>query len=469
VLDTGFRRYDKKGTIMKETLPPLAGQKIGVIGLGKSGVAAANLAAALGADVLVSDTRPSAECPARSQLNKKVRVEFSGHTDQLLTSDLIVKSPGIHQDIPVLARARRKKIPIMGEVEFASRQVQPRRMIAISGTNGKTTTTALMGAICKAGGMITLVGGNIGTPLADLVKKITPASTVVLEMSSYQLEDSSTFHPTIAAILNITPDHLEHHGTMKRYITAKARIFANQTRGDYCVLNYDDPLCRGLARLCPAQVLFFSRKKVLPNGISYVDDKDGRGIVVSFAKRSFRIKANLRLPGMHNVENALACVAMASAADIMPGVIEQSINSFRGVEHRIEFVRSVEGVKYFNDSKGTNVDSTRVALESFKDPVWLILGGRDKGAPYKPLRKLVKEKVKGIILIGEAASKIRKGLAGTTQFLECKTLAKAVQFAAKTAKKDDVVLLSPACASFDQFKDYEDRGKQFKHLVNGLR
>ncbi|MEI8217481.1 MAG: UDP-N-acetylmuramoyl-L-alanine--D-glutamate ligase [Elusimicrobiota bacterium] len=453
---------------MNTSILSLAGQKIGILGLAKSGVAAANLAVSLGAEVLVSDVRAQLQCPARSLLHKKVRREFGGHSALLLESDLIIKSPGVHGDIPILVSARKKKIPVIGEIEFASRLIRPRRIIAITGTNGKTTATALMGALCKSAGQHTLVGGNIGTPLASLVKKCTPATTLVLEMSSYQLEDSPTFHPSISAILNITPDHLEHHHTMKSYSAAKARIFARQTPRDFCILNYDDPLCRKLARRCPAQVLFFSRKKLLPRGVRYIDDGKGRNIVVSVGKRFFRLPADLRLPGMHNVENVLACVAMAAAAGLPPTVIERTIASFRGVEHRIEFVRSVAGVRYFNDSKGTNVDAARVALESFDDPVWLILGGQDKGSPYAPLRELIKKKVKGILLIGEASPKIRRELAGCAAFYECRTLSRAIRYARKHAQKKEVVLLSPACASFDQFTDFEDRGRQFKEMVNSL-
>ncbi|MGA2090356.1 MAG: UDP-N-acetylmuramoyl-L-alanine--D-glutamate ligase [Endomicrobiales bacterium] len=453
---------------MQDTLLSLKGKKIGVIGIAKSGIAAANLAVSLGADVLISDSGVQSRVASHFSLHKKVQVEYGGHSNRLLECDLIIKSPGIHREIPILSRARRKSIPIFGEIEFASRLIRPRCVIAITGTNGKTTTTSLMGAISHAAGLHTLIGGNIGTPLAALVKKVTRSSVVVLEMSSYQLEDSLTFHPKISAILNITADHLEHHRTMKRYIAAKARIFARQNRRDVCVLNYDDLICRRLARKCPAQVLFFSRKKVLKKGVSFIDDGHERTIVVAGNKVSFSVRVDLHLPGLHNVENVLACVAISAAAGIAPSIIEKTTNSFRGVEHRIEYVRTVNNVRYFNDSKGTNVDSTRVALESFEDPIWLILGGRDKGAPYSPLRELVQKKVKGILLIGEAAHKIRKELAGSTRFHECTTLARAVRYARKVARKNDIVLLSPACASFDQFKDYEHRGKEFKKLVCSL-
>lgn len=452
---------------MKIVKGALKNTLVGVMGLGTSGVAAANRAAALGARVLASDNG----APGRRahKLRRGITTEFGGHTDALLDCAVIIKSPGIHGDLPILRRARSRGIAVIGEIEFAARFIRPRRIVAVTGTNGKTTTTALTGAIFAAAGGHTLVGGNIGTPLAALVPRVRPSSTVVLELSSYQLEDAPTFHPSISAILNITPDHLEHHGTMRRYAAAKARIFANQTASDVCVLNDDDPQCRRLARRCPARVLLFSRNHAVPRGAFYHTDENGRPLITFIdGRRSFTIAARLRLPGMHNVENALACVAMAGAAGIPPAVIAKTIASFPGVEHRIEFVRSVGGARYFNDSKGTNVDSTRVALESFREPVWLILGGRDKGAPYAPLIPLVRHRVRGILLIGEAASRIRQELAGAAPLYDCGTLDRALARARKLARAGDVVLLSPACASFDQFADYEDRGRQFKQMVRAL-
>lgn len=438
---------------------------VGIIGAGKSGCAAARLAVSLGAMVLLSDARPR---PVGFRAPRGVLVEFGGHSDRLLSVDMIIKSPGVHQDIPVLVAARKKGIVVVSELEFAFRQIAPRRLIAITGTNGKTTSTALMGALCKAADFTTVVAGNIGTPLSACVPGISPRTALVLEVSSYQLEDSLSFHPTVSAILNITPDHLEHHHSLKNYIAAKANIFARQTRRDVCVLNYDDPACRALARRCPARVVFFSRRKRLSTGVSYLPGKRGAVIRAAFAKTSFSVPADLKLPGMHNIENVLACVAMAAAVGIPPTTIAKGIASFRGVEHRIEFVRELDGVRYINDSKGTNVDSTRVALESFDRPVWLILGGRDKGAPYAPLRPLLTRAVKGILLIGEAAPVIRRQLAGTAPCHDCGTLARAVLMARQKASPGDVVLLSPACASFDQFMDYEDRGRRFKALVRQL-
>jgi UDP-N-acetylmuramoylalanine--D-glutamate ligase len=444
----------------------VSGKKVGVIGMARSGIAAANLARSLGARVLISEMRTKAQCRAAAKLLcRGILTEFGGHTPLLLESDLIIKSPGVPPGVPVLKNIQRKKIPLWSEIEFALHSVSPRLLAAITGTNGKTTTTALVGELFRQSGRNTVVGGNIGTPLATLAERIDARTTVVLEMSSYQLEDSPRFHPQITAVLNITPDHMDHHGTMRWYTDAKAGIFRNQTAADFCILNYDDPRTRRMASRCPAQVVFFSRKKTLARGVYY---RGGR-IVVALGSMKFTLDARLKIPGLHNVENALAAVAMAVAGGVKPVVIERVIGSFPGVEHRIEFVAGINGVKYYNDSKGTNVDSTRVALESFVQPIWLILGGRDKGSSYEPLRKLIEDKVCGVLLIGEAADNIRRGLSGSAAFYDCVTLARAVRTAKRYAKSGDIVLLSPACASFDQFKDFEDRGRVFKRLVRNMR
>lgn len=448
------------------TKRPLAGKFVGVIGLAKSGAAAANLARKLGASVLISEARERSKArDGLKLLGRGINTEFGGHSRRLLEADLIIKSPGVHSDITVLKAAKFRGIPVIGEIEFALKYIKGRRLTAITGTNGKTTTTTLIGEIFKAAGLKTVVAGNIGAPPAGAASKITPKTDLVLEISSYQLEDSPGFKPDISAVLNITPDHLEHHHTMQNYIRAKTLVFKNQTRGGYCVLNYDDRITRGFASLCPAKVVFFSRKKTLKNGVYFEKGK----IVSKLPQNRFKIRVELIIPGPHNIENALAAAAVAAAAGIEPGVIKRLLNSFKGVEHRIEFCGEKLGVKYYNDSKGTNVDSTRVALESFGGGIWLILGGLDKGAPYTPLKKLVKSKVKGILLIGEASGKIRKGLAGAARFFDTKTLTRAVGKARMLARPGDTVLLSPACASFDQFKDYEDRGRQFKKLVSRIK
>jgi UDP-N-acetylmuramoylalanine--D-glutamate ligase len=453
----------------------LKGLRVSIIGLGKSGIAAANLAASRGARVLASDSKPRSSGITK-KLSKSVRAEFGGHTDALLSSDLVIKSPGIPGDLEILKKIKKNKIPITGEIEFAlSLAPKPRRLIAITGTNGKTTTTTLVGEIFKNSGHKTIVAGNIGAPPAALTGKIGGDSNVILEVSSYQLEDMTdgqkaskapySFRPDISCILNITEDHIEHHHSMKNYIEAKAKIFASQRKNDFCVLNYDDPIVRKLAVKARSKVVFFSRKKILREGVYYLNGS----FVVKLSGGCYSLEFKPIIPGMHNVENILASIAICTCAGIKPADMLETISSFKGVEHRIELVREIKGVRYINDSKGTNVDSTKVALESINGKIVLILGGKDKGFPYTPLKELVRSKVRAVLLIGEAAGLIKKDLRGTTTFFDCGTLDKAVKKAAALSDAGDTVLLSPACASFDQFNDFEERGKVFKTLVRQLK
>jgi len=436
------------------------GKPVGVLGAGKSGLAAARLLVRLGAKVLLSEhqLRLSVSVP------RSVEVETGGHSRRLLKSALLIRSPGIPH-ISILDQAHRRRIPVWSELELASRLIHPRDLVAITGTNGKTTTTTLVGAFFKAAGRPTWVVGNIGTPLAEVVDRITPKSSVVAEVSSYQLEDIETFHPTLSAILNITPDHLDHHGSMRNYAAAKARIFENQTGREVCVLNADDPGCRRLASRCRARILWFSRQKRLSHGIFYQHGQ----IVFRWGGRHATWPLKTSLPGPHNIENILAASALALAAGIPASLIQKALERFKGVEHRLEVVRTLRDVRYVNDSKATNVDSSRVALESFEDPLLLIMGGRGKGVPYTPLKKLVKEHARQLLLIGEDAPRLTRDLGRVIPSEECRTMQRAVQRAAKLAQPGDVVLLSPACASFDQYKNYEERGRHFKMLVRRLR
>jgi UDP-N-acetylmuramoylalanine--D-glutamate ligase len=453
----------------------LKGVRVAVIGLGKSGIAAANLAASKGAIVLASESRPRSS-GMTNKLSKPVRTEFGGHTDAILGTDLVIKSPGIPGDLDIFKKIRKKNIPLIGEIEFAlSLAPKPRRLIAITGTNGKTTTTTLVGEIFKNSGHKTVVAGNIGAPPAALTGKISADSNVVLELSSYQLEDmtggpkkpktSYSFHPDISCILNITEDHIEHHHSMKNYIEAKAKVFAYQGKNDFCVLNYDDPIVRKLAAKTNSKIVFFSRKNILKEGVYYLNGS----FVVKLSVGCYSLEFKPLIPGMHNVENILASIAICACAGINPADMLETISNFKGVEHRIEFVREINGVRYINDSKGTNVDSTKVALESLSGNILLILGGRDKGFPYTPIKELVRSKVKALLLIGEAASLIKKDLKGAAAFFDCGTLEKAVKKAAELSSAGDTVLLSPACASFDQFSDFEQRGNIFKTLVRKLK
>ena len=435
--------------------------KAGVIGAGKSGLAAARLLRRLGAQVLLSEkgvfkgARPAG-----------ITIEEGGHSRRLLQSQLLIRSPGVPNRLPILRAAARKKIPLWSEIELAARVLPARAtLIAITGTNGKTTTTTLAGEIFKASGRPTRVGGNIGTPLADLAGRITARTAVVLEMSSYQLEDIHAFHPRLSAILNITPDHLEHHGTLRAYAAAKARIFMNQTRRDVCVLNADDAGCRRLARRCPARIFWFSRKKTLSSGV-YL--KDGN-VHLRWPGRTQQWPLKTLLPGPHNAENVLAAIAIAVAGGVGLAKLRRVLERFPGVEHRLEHVRTIAGADYVNDSKGTNVDSTRVALASFARPILLIAGGQGKGSPYAPLRAAVKQRVRKLLLIGEDAPRLARELGASAPYENLKTMARAVARARALAQAGDVVLLSPACASFDQYQNYEHRGRDFKTLVRRLK
>jgi len=434
-------------------------KKVGILGAGRSGMAAARLLKRLGSTVLLSDSGKF-----KGPRLRGIEVESGGHSRRLLACHLIIRSPGVPGHLPILEQIRRRGIPIWSELELSSRYTHAKTLIAITGTNGKTTTTTLVGELFKAAGRKTFVAGNIGTPLADIALGTPPKSAVVLEVSSYQLEDVHTFHPTISAILNITPDHLEHHGTMKAYAQAKARIFENQTLHDVCVLNADDAWCRRLAKACRARMFWFSRQRVLKQGI-YVE---GSEVVIRWGKHHHRWPLRTNLPGPHNVENVLASIAMAVAGGVSISIIRRVLRKFQGVEHRLELARTWRGVRYVNDSKGTNVDSTRVALLSFTNPLVVIMGGEGKGSPYAPLKPLIKKVVKRIILIGEDAPRIERELRGLVPMERRQTLEKAVPRAAEIAEPGDVVLLSPACASFDQYKNYEERGRHFKALVRKL-
>jgi len=433
---------------------------IGIVGAGRSGLAAARFLKRLGAKVLLSDSGK-----IRGPVPRGIDVESGRHTRRLLDCDLIIRSPGVPGHLPILERIRRRGIPIWSELELAGRSTRARHLVAITGTNGKTTATTLVGEFFEATGRKTFVAGNIGLPLSDIAERTSAKTHVILEVSSYQLEDIHSFHPTISAILNVTPDHLEHHGTMQVYASAKARIFENQTPQDVCVLNADDVWCRRLATRCRAKVFWFSRKRKLSRGIYMKGDH----LAIRWGKvrREWPLKSNL--PGPHNIENILASVAMAVAGGVSIAAIRKVLGRFRGVEHRLELVRTLRSVRYVNDSKATNVDSIRVALLSFQEPIIVIMGGEGKGSPYSPLKSLIKKNVKHILLIGEDAPKIQKELRGVVPMERLRNLTKAVPRAARIAEPGDVVLLSPACASFDQYNNYEERGRHFKMLVRGLR
>jgi UDP-N-acetylmuramoylalanine--D-glutamate ligase len=446
----------------------LKDKRVLVVGLGKSGVASALFLKERGARVTVSDTKSPDqlrdEIPVL--LDHGITVETGGHGERTFRGqDLIVVSPGVPVDAKPLVQARASGEPVIGEIELAAQHL-PGPIVAITGSNGKTTTTTLTGEILTAGGLPTLVGGNIGTPAISLVAKVKPETIVVLEISSFQLETIQTFRPKVAVVLNVTPDHLDRHRTFQAYVDTKARIFENQQPSDFAVLNEDDETCRTMGERTRAQVFWFSRKKEVKQGAwvreGQIVFRDGRG------QREVMLVSEIPLKGAHNVENVLAgvCGGMLMGCDAEQ--IRKAVREFKAVEHRLEYVATVKGVEYYDDSKATNVDATIKALESFPANIHLILGGKDKGSDYTVLNDLLRQRVKRVYTIGAAAEKIESHITGAAEIVHAETLDNAVRRAAAVAKAGDIVLLAPACASFDQFQSYNHRGRVFKEVVHSL-
>jgi len=447
----------------------LAGKTIAVVGLAKSGVAAARLLCRLRARVLASDSSPleALAAEARALDREGCALWGGGHPDAAFVgADLVVVSPGVPLELPALAAVRAREVPIIGELELAWR-VMEADAIAITGTNGKTTTTALTGELLRTQVRPVLVGGNIGTPLAEHALEFPGDGLVVAETSSFQLDTIELFRPRVAAILNVTPDHLDRHGTFARYVDAKARIFANQTPTDCAVLNADDPVTAGLAGRARGRVIWFSRLTTLTHGVFIYDG----WIVAKLNGSTERIcpVGEITLRGPHNVENVLAATACALWTGMAPSAIRRGIAAFRGVAHRIERVHDDRGVVYYNDSKGTNVDSTIKALESFTEPVVLIAGGKGKGQDFGPLAAAARGRVRHAVLIGQDRGQIRAALEPAGIPVEdAESMDDAVRRAREAARVGDVVLLSPACASFDMFRNFEHRGDVFKSVVRAL-
>lgn len=431
------------------TIFPFKNKNVLVVGLGKSGVAAAQLLAKQLAHVYVTEKKERKDVqPFVHALPKHVNVETGGHTFFKKSFDLIVVSPGIPWDLPFFNQCRRQNIPVWSELELGWRFVPPanaEKTVAVTGTNGKTTTTALIAHLLSSAKKDVVVGGNIGTPLCSLIDQLTTKSYVVLEVSSYQLEGHQTFHPHVGVLMNLTPDHLARHKTMKNYAAMKKRLLLNMIHDDAVVYNRKDKWCRWMVEKTKATKCGF------PNRMAQ-----------SLAKL-------IRLPGDHNLQNAMAAAEVCVKLGMSTRTILRGMKSFQGVPHRIELIRELRGVRYVNDSKATNVDSTAVALKSFSGPLVLIVGGEHKGTAYSSLIPLMKNKVKMVLTIGEAASLIKKDLKNQFPLEHCQTLEKAVARSHQIAVSGDVVLLSPACASFDQFKNFEHRGETFSKLVRALR
>jgi UDP-N-acetylmuramoylalanine--D-glutamate ligase len=445
----------------------LRGKRVLVVGLARTGVATALFCAARGAMVTATDTRTEKEfgetlAPLQAA---GIKIELGVHRENtFLCQDLIIPSPGVPADAPLLQATRAKGVTIWSEIELAGRFLRG-RLIGITGSNGKTTTTSLIEHILRSAGFPTILAGNIGTPLISGVELSSDQTITVAELSSFQLELIESFRPNISVFLNLTPDHLDRHRTLESYGRAKARIFENQTEADFAVLNADDPATTPYAPTKP-QVYWFSRKQRVAQG-AFVRENE------IFFRQSGNEGAVLKLQdiplaGAHNLENVLAAVAATRLAGADAASIAKGVRSFAGVEHRLEFVAEIAGVRYYNDSKATNVDATLKALDAFPGRILILLGGKDKGSDYTVLQKPLRGKAILALLIGAAADKIESQIAGSVAIERAGTIERAVETASQAARPGDVVLLAPACASFDQFQNYEHRGRVFKDLVHQL-
>jgi len=441
----------------------LNGTKALVVGMKKSGMASAALLARHGAAVRATDLKSLDDLGEARALLARLDIPFALQSPEVFEGcDLIVLSPDVPADLPPLADARRRGVRVVGEVELAAPFLKG-RTIGITGSNGKTTTTSLVGHILRAAALPVQVGGNIGTPVTAMVETSRADGWNVLELSSFQLETISAFRARIALALNVTENHLDRHRTFQNYVAAKARLFETQRAGDFAVLNAEDPVCVGYADSTPATVQWFSSRREVSPGASLREGNlvlDGQLLM---AARDIPIR------GLHNVENVLAASIASARAEVRHEAIAAAVRTFQAVEHRLEFVRNVSGIDFYNDSKATSVDATLKALDAFPGGLWVILGGKDKGLDYSPLRAPLQAKARAALLIGAAAAKIAAQLQGATPLVDSKTLDAAVAYAFANSRPGDTILLAPACASFDQFKSFEHRGEMFKQIVSRLR
>lgn len=441
-----------------------------VVGAGRSGIAAARFLLGSGARVVLTDARnvPALEAgiaPLREEAGHSGRLilELGGHrSESFAKCDFVIVSPGVPLTLPELETSRKAGIPILAEVELAYRHLKG-KIVGITGSNGKTTTTTLVAKLIRGAGLRGYAAGNIGAPLVGFVSNSSSEDVYAVELSSFQLEGIDRFRPFVGSILNLTPDHMDRYAGFKEYVAAKRRVFMNQKKTDFAVLNADDIETASIAAEVCSRPMLFSRLKIVNSG-SFV--RNGRVIYRSEnGERDLFPVSDISLKGTHNLENVLAACAMAILAGARPETFAESIKKFKGVEHRIEWVAESNGVQYFNDSKATNVGATIKALEAFPGNILLIAGGRDKGSDFTVLKSLVRQRVKHLVLIGEAAGKIRNALSDAADASEANSMREAVSICRSLAQPGDVVLLAPACASFDMFQDYEHRGRVFKDAV----
>jgi len=457
-----------KGIRFKIEASDLRGKKVLVVGAARSGEAAASFLLRHKAKVTLTDIRTEAELESSlTPLRKRgAELETGGHRlETFLNSELIVLSPGVPLTIEPLQEAKGRGILVISEVELAYHFLKG-KIIGVTGSNGKSTTAALIGELLNQGGYRAVMAGNIGNPLCGVLNNEL-IDYYVVELSSFQLESIVAFRPHISLLLNLTPDHLDRYPSFEDYIRAKERIFENQTGEDYAILNADDPVSQPLIKRLPLNKLFFSRKKRL----------ESRGI---FLKGDFMVYRNaedreiikteeIGIWGSHNLENAMAAAAVGMLCGVEPRSIRNALRSFRGLEHRLEYVTTIKGIAFYNDSKATNIGAVYKSLESFPGNIILLLGGRDKGGDFAHLRKLVEERVKLILVIGEAKEKILSSLQGTAPLLPCSTMREAVETGFHCGKAGDTFLLAPGCTSFDMFANFEERGRVFKEQANRLR
>lgn len=456
---------------MRTNLDNMKNQNVLVVGLGKSGIAAVQAMLKLGAEVSVQDSKKEDEMDPQLLAfleSKEVTCFFGKDPGENDVFDMLILSPGVSPELSFIRKAKEAGAEIIGELEIAYR-IGRGNYVAITGTNGKTTTTTLTGEMFKKAKQKTYVVGNIGVAVISKALTAEEHSWLITETSSFQLETTRYFKPVISAILNLTPDHMDRHKTMEKYGDAKAKIFENQDESQYMVINYDDRECFALAERCNACVVPFSRKEELDFGVfvrdGYITVRDRDQRLISFCKAE-----ELSIPGSHNLENALAATAIAYFAGLSPQVITDTLLEFQGVEHRIEFCGQIDGVRFVNDSKGTNPDASIKAVEAMKGGIVLIAGGYDKGSSFEELIKSFQGKVKHMVLLGETASKIKE----TAEKLEfynsiiVKDMEECVKEGFRLADRGDTVLLSPACASWDMYTSFEQRGEHFKNCVQRL-
>ncbi len=461
-----------------ESVEGLASRRVTVLGMARSGESAARLLQAAGAKVTIADAKDEAQLADvlarldRTRLTVRTGADYGS---SLRETDLVVISPGVPTRLPMLDAVRGRGVPVIGEMELASWFLKA-PIIAITGTNGKSTTVTLIGEMLMRSGKRAFVGGNLGTPLSEAALvtyqdgRVSPYDYIVAEASSFQLETIGRFRPWCAAVLNITTDHMDRYETPAEYAAAKARIFENQTADDLALLNLDDARVAAMRPAIRARVMGFSRSKLAGRGVEEGIAWDGEQVTATLNGHTEAVcrRGEIRLPGSHNLANAMAAVAVSLACRCPMATVRETLRSFPGIEHALEAVRERRGVRFINDSKGTNVDAVLKALESFEEPIVLIAGGRDKGGDFERLKEAVRRRVTHLILIGEAAPRLHEVLRECRQIVRAPSLRAAVEEAARVATSGSVVLLSPACASFDMFADYQDRGRQFKQLVNAL-